>query len=198
MPTPTKKDLENLIQDPREEVKLLTKDRTRITDELSAAQDVLTATQAQVIAAQEATAAAEAARDLLQQQLDDAAAAAAQAPPDQLNAPQILRPIGSGWSIQESMQVTPVEYAEIQHTVRTLVIRATLDWTDDFRRQDPDKLATLFHAARAAHPILARYVSNWATAAIAHQYMQNKRKHAYKQGYISKWRAHQRHGDGVN
>ncbi|KAM5530026.1 hypothetical protein V8D89_016308 [Ganoderma adspersum] len=188
MPTPTKKDLENLIQDLHEEVKLLTEDRTWITDELSAAQDALTAAQAQVIAAQEATAAAEAARDLLQQQLDDTADAAAQAPLDQLNAPQIPQPTGSGWSIQESMQCT----------IRTLVICATLDWTDDFCRQDPDKLATLFRAAHAAHPILARYISNWATAAIARQYMQNKRKHAYKQGYISKQRAHRHHGDGVN
>lgn len=29
-------------------------------------------------------------------------------------------------------------------------------------------------------------MNNWATAAIARQYMQNKRKHAYKQGYIKK------------
>ena len=35
-------------------------------------------------------------------------------------------------------------------------------------------------------------------AAIARQYMQNKCKHAYKQGYIGKRRAHRGHGDGVN
>ena len=40
--------------------------------------------------------------------------------------------------------------------------------------------------ARKAHPVLRRYVNNWATAAIARQYMQNKRKHAYKNGYIKK------------
>lgn len=96
-------------------------DRTRIEDQLSAAQDALAAAQAQIDTAQEATAAAEAARDALQQQLDELAAAAAAHNPlqgDLLNAPQIPRPTGSGWSIQESMQVTPVEYAEIQ--VRTI------------------------------------------------------------------------------
>ncbi len=40
--------------------------------------------------------------------------------------------------------------------------------------------------ARTAHPVLRRYTNNWATAAIARQYMSNKRKHAYKQGYINK------------
>ncbi len=40
--------------------------------------------------------------------------------------------------------------------------------------------------ARSAHPILGRYTNNWASAAIARQYMSNKRKHAYKQGYIKK------------
>ena len=45
--------------------------------------------------------------------------------------------------------------------------------------------------ARTAHPVLNRYANNWATAAIACQYMQNKRKYSYKQGYISKRRSHQ-------
>ncbi|PIL23639.1 hypothetical protein GSI_14952 [Ganoderma sinense ZZ0214-1] len=157
----------------------------KIADELSTAQAALAAAEAQI-------ATAEAAHDLLQQQLDEAAAAAQAplGPGDQLNGPQIPRPTGPSWSIRELMQVTPSEYAEIQRTVRSLVIRASLDWTDNFRCQDPDKLATLFRAACAAHPILQCYTNNWATAAIAHQYMQNKRKHAYKQGYISKRRAH--------
>ncbi|PIL32950.1 hypothetical protein GSI_05068 [Ganoderma sinense ZZ0214-1] len=198
-PALKKKELENLVDDLNTKLGSLTEERDRIAGQLSTTQNELAAAQAQIIAAQEATAAVEAARDLLQQQLDEAVAAAAQAAPlgDQLNVPQIPRPTGPGWSIRESMQVTPSEYAEIQRTVRSLVIRAMLDWTDDFRRQDPDKLATLFRAARAAHPILQRYVNNWATAAIARQYMQNKRKHAYKQGYISKRRAH-RTGDGEN
>ncbi|PIL25593.1 hypothetical protein GSI_11341 [Ganoderma sinense ZZ0214-1] len=191
MPIPTKKDLERIVGELRTEVSTLTEDRQKIADELTAAQAALAAAEVQIVTAQEATAAAEAARDLLQQQLDEAAAAQAPlGPSNQLNGPQIPRPSGPSWSIRESMQVTPSEYAEIQRTVRSLVIWASLDWTDDFRRQDPDKLATLFRAAHAAHPILQRYTNNWATAAIARQYMQNKHKHAYKQGYISKRRAH--------
>ncbi|KAJ2985602.1 hypothetical protein NUW54_g10099 [Trametes sanguinea] len=93
------------------------------------------------------------------------------------------------------MNVSHEDYAEIQRTIRSLVIRSQLDWTDDFRRQDADKMANLFRAARKAHPVLRRYVNNWATAAIARQYMQNKRKHAYKQGYIKK-RPNGMDGDG--
>ena len=92
--------------------------RNKANQELSAIQEALETAQAQIVTAQEATAAAEAARDLLQQQLDEATAAIAQAPlGDHLNVPQIPRPAGSSWPIQESMQVTPAEYAEIQ--VRT-------------------------------------------------------------------------------
>ncbi|KAI1795372.1 hypothetical protein LXA43DRAFT_1091026 [Ganoderma leucocontextum] len=168
---------------------------TEAQAQLTEAQAQLAEAQDQLVAAEEAATASEAARAALQVQLDDATAAADNAGQallnDQVNMAQVPRPAGSTWSIRESMKVTQAEYAEIQRTIRSLVIRAALDWTDDFRHLDPEKLAQLFRAARAAHPILQRYANNWATAAIARQYMQNKRKHAYKQGYISKRRAHQ-------
>ncbi|PIL28577.1 hypothetical protein GSI_08618 [Ganoderma sinense ZZ0214-1] len=193
----TKKDLEEIVTGLRADVSDLTTRYTQATEELNTSQEALAEAHTALTAAQEATAAAEAARADLQQQLDNAAAAPQGALEEQVNVPLIPRPSGSGWSIQESMQVTKPEYAEIQRTIRSLVVRAVLDWTDDFRRQDADKMAKMFRAARAAHPILARYSNNWATAAIACQYMQNKRKHAYKQGYISKRRAH-RAGDRQN
>lgn len=37
-----------------------------------------------------------------------------------------------------------------QRTIRSLVIRAVLDWTDDFRHQDAEKMATLFRAVRTS------------------------------------------------
>lgn len=40
--------------------------------------------------------------------------------------------------------------------------------------------------ARQAHPVLARYEDDWATAEIAKQYMQNARSHARDMGYIEK------------
>ena len=90
-------------------------------EELQATQQALTEAQAAVIVAQEVTAAAKAARADLQKQLDEAVAAAVQAGTtvqgplgEQLNIPQIPHPLGSGWSIQELMQVTRQEYAEIQ------------------------------------------------------------------------------------
>ena len=85
------------------------------------------------------------------------------------NLPMIDRPHGTRWSIRESMQLAHAEYAEIQvstlnsvssnrtltymhrgsqRTIRSLVIRAQLDWTEDFRRQDANRLATLFRAVR--------------------------------------------------
>ena len=95
--------------------------RAQDAEELQATQQALAEAQAAVIVAQEATAAAEAARADVQKQLDEAVAVAAQAGTaargplgEQLNIPQIPRPLGSGWSIQESMQVTRQEYAEIQ------------------------------------------------------------------------------------
>lgn len=57
------------------------------------------------------------------------------------------------------------------------------------RDTSADRANTLSPApfqARKAHPVLRRYSNNWASAAIARQYMQNKHKHAYKQGYIKK------------
>ncbi|KAH9849071.1 hypothetical protein C2E23DRAFT_840672 [Lenzites betulinus] len=157
---------------------------------VQAQQAELATARAQAAAAEEAVAhahaeanAAQQLRAQLQAQLE---AAGAPHEAGTVNLPEIPRPAGTGWSIREAMEIDHSDYAEIQRSIRSLVIRSQLDWTDDFRRQDPDKLATFFRAARKAHPVLRRYMNNWATAAIARQYMQNKRKHAYKQGYIKK------------
>jgi len=98
----------------------------------------------------------------------------------------IPRPRGKTYSVWKEMGVERAEYKAIQRTVRTLSVRAELDWKEDYRRQDAEKLGLLFKAARKEHPILKRYRDNWATAAIVKQYFQNKRKHAYLQGYIPK------------
>ncbi|KAH9849712.1 hypothetical protein C2E23DRAFT_887938 [Lenzites betulinus] len=211
----TKKQLEALVTDLQKELEALRLAHSQVEQELEAAHgaarghaEALAAAQAETAAAEQAAieaqarvtaaehaaaaaaaeaAAVEASRAALEQQLAQAATtggAAAAGTGEHL--PDIPRPAGSGWPIRESMEMNHADYAEIQRTVRSLVIRAQLDWTDDFRRQDADKLATLFRAARKLHPVLRRYVNNWATAAIAKQYMQNKRKHAYKQGYIKK------------
>ncbi|KAJ8468537.1 hypothetical protein ONZ51_g9570 [Trametes cubensis] len=177
-------ELEAVRQTANEHVQALVSAQAQI----AAAEQATIVARTQVAIAEEAAevaqaqaAAAEAARAVLQQQLNAAATApAAAGTGDGLeDLPEIARPAGSGWSIRESMDMNRADYAEVQRTIRGLVIRAQLDWTEDFRRQDADKLATLFRAARKAHPVLRRYINNWATAAIAKQYMQNKRKHAY-------------------
>ncbi|KAI0371380.1 hypothetical protein BV20DRAFT_1112709 [Pilatotrama ljubarskyi] len=203
---PTKKDLEDRIAQMNEAMMTLqlaheeTERELQTTrglvqrqqEELTAARDEVIASRAQVTATEQAAAGARAEAEaawLLQIQLQEQLQAVAQAPAVQeapVHLPEIPRPTGTGWSIREAMEVDHADYAEIQRTIRSLVIRSQLDWTDDFRRQDPDRLATFFRAARKAHPVLRRYMNNWAAAAIARQYMQNKRKHAYKQGYIKK------------
>ncbi|KAI0369834.1 hypothetical protein BV20DRAFT_967527 [Pilatotrama ljubarskyi] len=170
----TKKQLEALVADLQKDVESLTLARAEADDNLRVAQttiqeqlEALTAAQAQAAAAEETAAAAiarataaEEARAALQTQLEQATTAAAAAnqqaaAPD--FGPDIQRPTGSGWSIREAMELDPPDdhendtYApDDQRTVRSLVIRAQLDWTDDFRRQDADKLATLFRAVRPA------------------------------------------------
>ncbi|OJT08401.1 hypothetical protein TRAPUB_689 [Trametes pubescens] len=195
----TKKQLEALVDDLRKDIETLYIAQTQLDEDLEAANGTILEQREALTAAEEAIAAArthvltvEAERDQVQVQLHQAqqnlaaAPPAAEAPAVNAGLPDIPRPNGNGWSIREAMDLDRVDYAEIQRTVRSLVIRSQLDWTDDFRRQDADKLATMFRAARKSHPVLRRYINNWATAAIARQYMQNKRKHAYKQGYIKK------------
>lgn len=145
--------------------------------ELETAQQALVTAQTEAATAQAAAAAAQAAHDVLQQQLQNAPQPQAQlagggaGAAGNVNLPQIDRPEGTRWSIREAMQLSRAEYAEIQvshlspnvvpnnghltrvllhwqRTIRNLVIRAQLDWTEDFRRQDPDKMAILFRAVR--------------------------------------------------
>lgn len=148
-------------------------------EQLAAAQGQVEAAQAQAVAAEQAAARAQAEADAAQQlqlqlQADlqaavavQGAGAAAMQDGDGINLPEIPRPPGTGWSIQAAMELGHSDYAEIQvslddiyaaiptynqydqRTIRTLVVRAQLDWTDDFRRQDPERLATFFRAVSA-------------------------------------------------
>ncbi|KAH9910605.1 uncharacterized protein BXZ73DRAFT_83401 [Epithele typhae] len=188
MPAPTKKVLKERIKELEHQL-----------NEHQAQQEARAAQEGLAAAHEEAATAAE------HQQLDQALAAANAANINQATAAantaananqgggnvpgpvvNIIPTPHSPVSIRHAMGVTQNLYANIQHTIRTLTICSQLDWTDDFRRQDPECLAMLFRAARTAHPELRRYENNWAMAAIARQYMQNKCKHAYRQGYISK------------
>lgn len=147
-------------------------------EQLAAAQGQVEAAQAQAVAAEQAAARAQAEADAAQQlqvqlQADLQAAVAVQGAgaaamqDDAINLPDIPRPPGTGWSIREAMELGRSDYTEIQvslndihagiltynqcdqRTIRTLVVRAQLDWTDDFRRQDPERLATFFRAVSA-------------------------------------------------
>ena len=81
-----------------------------------------------------------------------------------------------------------------------------IDVTQDFRRHPAEDLARVYRAvsypvvavmlirlthllcaqAREAHPVLKRYENNWLTAELAKQFLQNRRKHAVRQGYIDR------------
>ena len=43
--------------------------------------------------------------------------------------------------------------------------------------------------ARKEHPVLRRYVGDWATAVITKTYMQNRRKYARRNGYMPPWKS---------
>ncbi|KAJ7826209.1 hypothetical protein B0H14DRAFT_2185964, partial [Mycena olivaceomarginata] len=74
-------------------------------------------------------------------------------------------------------------FQAIVRSVHTNVVRANVDFTIDFRRQDPAKLAAVYKLTRDSHkPFLSRerFPLDWAIAEITKQFLRNKRKHAVR------------------
>ncbi|KAM5537726.1 hypothetical protein V8D89_008613 [Ganoderma adspersum] len=148
--------------------------------------------QARALAAEAEVQAATIAAAQVQAQAEAAAAAAPPGPPGELEA--IPKPSAQRYNIREAMNLDDQEYLTIRATIHDLVKSAQLKWRDEFRHQDPAKLGHLFKAARKEHPVLRRYVGDWATAVIAKTYMQNMRKYARRRGYMPPWKS----GGNVN
>ncbi|OJT05182.1 hypothetical protein TRAPUB_4007 [Trametes pubescens] len=185
----TKKDLENLVAQLEESIATEVAQREGLANELQAAMDNIAQLKAAAIAAAatheramfEAIAKANAANAAATAATAAAAAAAAAA-----DGPPVPRPTGNVRHLQEWSGLSKEDYRAVQRTIRNLVIIANLDWTDDFRRQNAENLARLYRAAREEHPVLKRFQNNWLTAELAKQFLQNKCKHAVKQGYVDR------------
>uniref|UniRef100_A0A5K1K4U7 Superoxide dismutase [Cu-Zn] (EC) n=1 Tax=Ganoderma boninense TaxID=34458 RepID=A0A5K1K4U7_9APHY len=157
----------------------------RQAEELAAAQARATDAEAQATAAAEAqvTAVAQAVADVQAQAQAQAQATAAvvQANAQADATPQteelIPKPDEARFNINDAMQLSRQDFLTVRATIHNLVKSTQLNWHEDFRNLDPTQLGYLFKAARKEHPVLRRYVNNWATAAIARTYMQNMRKH---------------------
>ncbi|KAI0714183.1 hypothetical protein C8T65DRAFT_738856 [Cerioporus squamosus] len=176
---PTKKDLEILVADLQSKLSLETEHEYTLSSSLvpefkiNAVKESITRLEVELA---EAT-----------QRAQDAAAAAAVPPQAQAQAlPTIPKPAGVLRNLEELSGLSHADYKAVQRTVRNLVVRADLDVTQDFRRQCPESLAKLYKAAREEHPILRRFQNNWMTAELAKQFLQNRRKHAVRQGYIDR------------
>ncbi|TFK82782.1 hypothetical protein K466DRAFT_568231 [Polyporus arcularius HHB13444] len=174
----TKRDLEILVADLQSKLTLETEQRGALAAELDTAKGTITRLETELAEttqrAQDAAAAA--------------AAVAAAAPPQAQvqDMPTIPKPLGTLRKLEELSGLSHADYKAIQRSVRNLAVRADLDVTQDFRRQSPESLAKLYKAAREEHLILKRFQNNWMTAELTKRFLQKRRKHAVRQGYINR------------
>ncbi|KAI0326295.1 hypothetical protein GY45DRAFT_1363980 [Cubamyces sp. BRFM 1775] len=195
-----KKDLEIMVTRLEESLNEGREERDRLQADLQSARDTIQELEAAMATAatthEEAMAAALAAAERAEQAAATAAArATAERAHAQANAadaereaaaPPIPKPSGAMRGLEALSGLSRQDYMAVQRTIRNLVVIANLDWKEDFRRQNAESLARLYRAARDQHPILKRFQNSWLTAALAKQFLQNKRKHAVKNGYIDR------------
>ncbi|KAJ7799626.1 hypothetical protein B0H14DRAFT_3886010 [Mycena olivaceomarginata] len=104
-----------------------------------------------------------------------------------------------GFVLQSAMGLDDDRDCSRQLCVHTNVVRANVDFTIDFRRQDPAKLAAVYKLTRDSHkPFLSRerFPLDWAIAEITKQFLRNKRKHAVRRGYIGNREERKRASEG--
>ncbi|KAG6835867.1 hypothetical protein H0H93_013811 [Arthromyces matolae] len=88
-----------------------------------------------------------------------------------------------GFILQEAMELDGGSegralYASILRSTRHNIVRANLDTSLPFRRQDTEKLLNVYKLTRKEHPYLTRkrFPGDWAIAEIVKQYLRNQRK----------------------
>ncbi|KAJ7073434.1 hypothetical protein B0H15DRAFT_935016 [Mycena belliarum] len=144
----------------------------------------------------------------LAQALADAQTAKAASTAQEEDVERIERPKGeagdrkNGFILQDAMKLEDddQDYRAILRTVHASVGRVGLDFTQDFRQQDPAKLAAVYKLTRKKHPYLtrARFPLDWAQAEMVKQYLRNKRRYSVRRGYIPnrETRKHEREEGG--
>ncbi|THU94656.1 hypothetical protein K435DRAFT_839781 [Dendrothele bispora CBS 962.96] len=115
-----------------------------------------------------------------------------QAAPPSANVDSIPRPTGTAgkdFSIQVAMNLAGSvskdgKYKALQRCVKDLVGHARVPYDIPWKQVPVQTKSLLYEAARQDQPFLRRYQNDWATEEIAKQYLKNKRKTAYKNGWL--------------
>ncbi|KAJ7105987.1 hypothetical protein C8R44DRAFT_942591 [Mycena epipterygia] len=126
----------------------------------------------------------------LRRQLEEAHA---QREPTATGPPEMIpRPRGSAgnnFNIEEEMGLGDTaadhdQYKAPQRNLRDLMLQARINWEVPWAEVAASSKGQLFAVARERHPYLARFTNDWATEEIVKQYIKNKRRHAYKNGWL--------------
>ncbi|KAH9939721.1 uncharacterized protein BXZ73DRAFT_99353 [Epithele typhae] len=99
----------------------------------------------------------------------------------------IPRPTGVHYNTKDvrgKMGLSSEEYYAIKHDVRALTRVAGLNYLDDFRRHDKQKLAWIRREAAARHPVLRDYVDQWPVMLMAGMFLYAARGHARRVGTL--------------
>ncbi|KAI0749183.1 hypothetical protein C8Q80DRAFT_609346 [Daedaleopsis nitida] len=188
-PRATKKDLELLVTQLEQSLTLEKEQSQLLAEDLQAARETILSLHADLDVAALRAEAAENARAQAQQAAEAAQAQAqqaAQGPQAQATPALLPKPSGVIRNLERLTGMSHEDYKACQRTVRNIVVMAGLDITEDFRRQSAEDLAKVYRAARDQHPVLKTFQNNWVTAELAKQFLQNRRKHAVRRGYLER------------
>ncbi|KAH6869699.1 hypothetical protein BKA70DRAFT_1451775 [Coprinopsis sp. MPI-PUGE-AT-0042] len=139
-----------------------------------------------------ALAAAENARKELEEKLKNTASLPATSDESAVEEGIVGRPSGTAgqdYSIQVKMGLAGSSkknkiYQGLLRYMRDLGVRGGLDWQLPWADISATEKAKVFQVARKAHPFLKRFHNDWATEEMLKQYFRNKRKNAYRNGWL--------------
>ncbi|KAJ7442915.1 hypothetical protein B0H11DRAFT_470882 [Mycena galericulata] len=105
---------------------------------------------------------------------------------------KIARPRGSAgnnFNIQNEMglggsRANREIYKALLRNIRDLTLAAGIEWERPWSEISAGAKAKLFEVARLRHPILERYVNDWATEERVKQFTKNKRRNGYRHNWL--------------
>ncbi|KAJ7131800.1 hypothetical protein C8R43DRAFT_1133477 [Mycena crocata] len=107
---------------------------------------------------------------------------------------QVERPKGTAginFNIQDAMGLGECaedrkQYVSIMGDMRDLVFEAGIKWEVPWAKTPAELKGKFYAVARERHPILKRYVNDWATDELAKQFIRNRRRNEYKKGTLQR------------
>ncbi|KAJ7086218.1 hypothetical protein C8R44DRAFT_893673 [Mycena epipterygia] len=135
---------------------------------------------------------AKAANAALKKQVQTLTAKSAANSNDDGNIGMVPRPAGSAgnnFNIQNAMGLghnaeDRERYLAVMRNMRDITLQAGINWEQPWAKTSAAAKENLFAVARERHPILKRYVNDWATEELVKQYIKNKRRRAYQKGWL--------------